>query len=65
MKSKIHPRSPWQATGMQAGRIPKGDPAKLRMRATELKLKAERLVKEADELFARADELEGQHAARR
>ena len=60
MKSKIRPRGPWQATGMQAERIPKSDPAKLRIRAAELKLRAERLIKEADELFARADEIEGQ-----
>ncbi len=58
-KLKMTRRGPWQATGMQALRIPKGDPGKLRMRATELKLKAEGLLREADELIARAEEIEG------
>lgn len=43
---------------MQRLRIPKNDPAKLRIRATELKLKAEGLLREADELIAKAEELE-------
>ena len=48
---------------MQRQRLPKNDPAKLRMRATELKLKAEGLIKEADELEARALQLERQQDA--
>jgi hypothetical protein len=60
MKAIERPRGPWQATGMQRERLPKSDPAELRMRATELKLKAERLIKEADELEARADEINRQ-----
>jgi hypothetical protein len=43
---------------MQRLRIPKADPAKLRIRATELKLKAEGLLREADALIAKAEELE-------
>jgi hypothetical protein len=58
MKVKKRPSGPWQATGMQRERLAKGDPVKLKMRATELKLKAERLIKEADELELRAEELE-------
>jgi hypothetical protein len=58
MKKKFTPRGPWQATGEQKRRIPKGDPAKLRMRAEELKLKAARLTNEADDLFARAEQIE-------
>ena len=60
MKATKRPRGPWQATGMQRERLAKGDPAKLRMRATELKLKAESLIREADELEIRAAELEHQ-----
>jgi len=60
MKIKKRPKGPWQATGMQRERLPKSDPAKLRMRATELKLKAEGLIREAYELEARAEELERQ-----
>jgi len=60
MKLTKRPKGPWQATGMQRERLPKNDPAKLRMRATELKLKAEGLIKEADELEARAAEIERQ-----
>ena len=58
MKEKKHPRGPWQAIGMQKARLPKRDPAKLRMRATDLKLKAESLIKDADELEQLADALE-------
>jgi len=58
MKNKSRPRGPWQAVGMQRLRIPKTDPAKLRIRATELKLKAEGLLREADALIAKAEELE-------
>lgn len=43
---------------MQRLRISQGDPAKLRIRATELKLKAEGLLREADALIAKAEELE-------
>ena len=57
-KNKFTPRGPWQATGMQNLRIPKGDPKKLRLRAEELKLKAERLINEADELLAQAEQIE-------
>jgi len=57
-KRIITPRGPWQATGMQRLRIPKGDPKKLRMRAEELKRKADGLIKEADNLLARAEEIE-------
>ena len=57
-KLKVPARGPWQRTGMQEARIPKGDPDKLRMRATRLKLKAEGLLREADELILRAEEIE-------
>jgi hypothetical protein len=43
---------------MLKARIPKDDPRKLRMRATELKLKADHLIREADELLDRAEEIE-------
>jgi len=61
-KVKFTPRGPWQATGMQKLRIPKGDPRKLRMRAEELKLKAGSLINEADELLARAEQIEAAQA---
>jgi hypothetical protein len=60
MKVTKRPKGLWQATGMQRERLAKGDPAKLRMRATELKLKAESLIREADDLETRAAELERQ-----
>ena len=44
--------------GMQALRIPKEDPKRLRMRAEELKGRAAGLLKQADELIARAEQIE-------
>lgn len=57
-QSRSTPRGPWQAVGIQRLRIAKADPAKLRIRATELKLKAEGLPREAYALIAKAEELE-------